>query len=186
MPTHRENFDSWFVNVLERLFRCRDAGFVILMTAFPLLERFLRQRAGLSAEDDNLTLKFYDELHNLFPELGNRDSTSDFWQVYRNGLLHQVTFSQKRAIDGSVSHDPQEIISINPANGNFCVHPVAFAKRILKEIGNDFSTFEGAASAAPGLPRIGPLGTSAPPRGPRGEDGSSSKPSGGLEDIQLR
>jgi hypothetical protein len=68
MATHRANFESWFVKVLESLYPCRDAGFVILMTTFPLLERYLRQRVGLAAENNTLTLPFYDELLNLLPE----------------------------------------------------------------------------------------------------------------------
>jgi hypothetical protein len=58
MSDSRENFDAWFVNVLESLYPRREAGFVILMIAFPLLERYLRQRVGLPAEDDRLTTNF--------------------------------------------------------------------------------------------------------------------------------
>lgn len=154
MPTHRENFDSWFVKVLESLYPCRDAGFVILMAALPLLERYLRQRAGIPAENDKLTPAFYDELHKLFPEL-DAGQAQKFWTIYRNGLLHQVTFSQRAQVIGLVSHDTKEAISIDE-RGNFCIHLVRFAKRVLEKIENEFSKFEGASSAAPPLPTVGP------------------------------
>jgi hypothetical protein len=81
-----------------------------------------------------------------------------FWQVYRNGLLHQGTFSQRIPVYyGLASHDITEIIVIDEATGNFCVHPVRFAKQVLEQIGNDFSTYEGAASAAPPLPTVAPF-----------------------------
>jgi len=48
----RENFQQWFTNVLAPLFQKRDAGLVILMTAFPLLERYIRQKTPMSASDN--------------------------------------------------------------------------------------------------------------------------------------
>jgi hypothetical protein len=156
VATHRENFDFWFVEVLETLYPCREAGFVVLMATLPLLERYLRQRTGLVSENDKLTCKFYDELYKVLPELNTRDRAKDFWNIYRNGLLHQVTFSQnnKSKIRGSVSHDPKEIISFDPQTSNFRLHPVLFSKQVLKQIVSDFSMFEGASSAAPPLSTV--------------------------------
>jgi hypothetical protein len=156
MPTPREHFDSWFVNVLESLYEARDAGFVIMMTIFPLLERYLRQRSGIPGENDRLTDKFFDELRGIFPALGDADQARAFWQVYRNGLLHQGTFSQQVTLYyGVASHDIPETILIDKTAGNFVVHPVRFAKQVLEQIGNDFSTYEGATSAAPLLATVG-------------------------------
>jgi hypothetical protein len=156
MSDSRENFDAWFVNVLESLYPRREAGFVILMIAFPLLERYLRQRVGLPAEDDRLTTNFYDELRKLFPKLRDSDQARAFWQIYRNGLLHQGTFSQKRIIYGLASHDISDTIYIDQNKGIFCVHPVLFARQVLEQIRNDFATYEGASSVAPPLSTVGP------------------------------
>jgi hypothetical protein len=160
---------------------------------FPLLERYLRQWVGLPAEDDRINNpRFYDELRKLFPALHDRNQAQDFWQVYRNGLLHQGTFSQQRVISGLASHDIAETISIDQ-NGNFCVHPVLFAKRVLEQIANDFSTFEGTSTAAPPLCTAGPYqiapdapiiyGTSAPRE--QNWDGSTPTPPPGRLQSQI-
>jgi hypothetical protein len=157
VATSRDNFHSWFVNILESLYSCREAGFVILMTAFPLLERYLRQRSNIPAEDSRLSDKFYDELRSLFPQLPDSDKAKTFWTICRNGLLHQATFSEQRARFGHygfASHDLQEAIVIDQ-HGNFGVHPVYFAKQVLKQIEKDFGTYEGASSAAPPLSAVG-------------------------------
>jgi hypothetical protein len=155
MATNRENFHSWFVKVLKSLYPCEGAGFVILMTVFPLLERYLRQGAGIPAETDfRLNEKFRDELCNIFPKLRDRVQAGNFWRIYRNGLLHRVTFSQRaHPVIGLASHEESEAVSIVP-NG-FCIHPVLFAKRVLEVMGNNFSMFEGASSAAPPLSAVG-------------------------------
>jgi hypothetical protein len=44
---HRKDFELWFGRMLEDLYPNRDAGFVIVMTVFPLLERYLRQKLNL-------------------------------------------------------------------------------------------------------------------------------------------
>jgi hypothetical protein len=156
MTTPRENFDSWFVNVLESLYPHREVGFVILLTVFPLLERYLRQRAGIPSEDDRLNPIFFDQLRAIFTKLLDQDTAKRFWTICRNGLLHQGTFSEQRARYGNyafASHDLSEAIIID--QGNFGVHPVLFAKRALERIRNDFATFEGAASKAPPLSTVG-------------------------------
>jgi hypothetical protein len=158
VATSRENFRSWFVNVLDSLYPRREAGFVILMTAFPLLERYLRQKSGIPAEDSRLSPRFYDELRTLFPQLPDTDKAKTFWTIYRNGLLHQATFSEQRAKFGHyafASHDLHEAIIIDQ-RGNFGIHPVYFAKQILEHIENDFGTYEGTASVAPPLSAVTP------------------------------
>jgi hypothetical protein len=132
MPTPREHFDSWFVKVLESLYQKHDAGFVIMMTVFPLLERYLRQRSGIPGENVRLNDKFFEELRGIFPKLGDASQARAFWQVYRNGLLHQGTFSQQETVYyGLASHDIPETIVIDKTTGNFVVHPVRFAKEVL-------------------------------------------------------
>jgi hypothetical protein len=65
MSDHLENFRSWFVQVLEQLYQQRAAGFAITMIAFPLLERYLRQKVGLTPEN-RLSPEFFAELLKLF------------------------------------------------------------------------------------------------------------------------
>jgi len=149
MATHRENFESWFVKVLKILYPYRDAGFVIIMTAFPLLERYLRGKAGL-APNMPTDHKFNTELLKLFPELGTENKAKEFWQVYRHGLLHQVTFSETNQKGaslsvGRLSHDGP-IVSIE-LDGSFWVNPVTFAKRVTQKIMDDFLPFENAQSS---------------------------------------
>jgi hypothetical protein len=153
MSDHLENFRSWFVQVLEQLCQQRAAGFAITMIAFPLLERYLRQTVGLTPEN-RLSPEFFAELLKLFPDLKTQDKTNDFWQVYRNGILHQVAFSLETRKGGplpagSISHDRRGI-SITP-DGDFILNPVDFAKRITEQIEADFATYEGASSSAPPL-----------------------------------
>jgi hypothetical protein len=150
-PAPLENFRAWFVDVLEQLYPIQTAGFAITMIALPLLERYLRQRANLTAEDDRLTPAFYRELLTLFPELETQTQAKDFWQVYRNGILHQVAFSQKTSAlpAGALTHTDIGI-SITP-EGDFRLNPADFAKRITAQILADFRAFEGLGSSAPTL-----------------------------------
>jgi hypothetical protein len=153
MNIHLENFQSWFVRVLESLYLRDDAGFAVTMMAFPLLERYLRQKVGLTPEQ-NLSEGFYTELRGIFPELHTQAIARTFWQVYRNGILHQVAFSsQTRSRQplpaGAFSSDLRDI-TISPS-GEFFLNPEDFARRVTQQIENDFATFEGAGSSAPPL-----------------------------------
>ena len=154
MNEHKSNFNSWFKEIVANLYSHREAGFIILMVAFPLLERYLREKSGV--HEGNLNDGFYQELLSLYPELSSTEKAYQFWQVYRNGLLHQVTFSKqkKKGInmpEGWVSHDV-DIISID--NDNFWVHPAKFAQRVIHTIENDFTTFEGSHSANHHLSKV--------------------------------
>jgi hypothetical protein len=148
MSINRRNFESWFVKVLESLYGCGDAGFVIVMTALPLLERYLRGKVGLSPHvkiDD----KFLDELLRVFPELATRDKATEFWQVFRHGLLHVVTLSETNRKGDSLSaglfrdHGPAVCVDIWQ-NGRFLVNHVSFTQRVIQTIKDDFSAFEDA------------------------------------------
>ena len=156
MKTHRENFKAWYVDVLNDLYPSREAGFVILMIAFPLLERYLRQKIQLPPQA-NLQDSFYDELTKLFPQLPDRTTAKNFWQVYRNGILHEVTLS-KRNRSGSqmpvgwLSHD-KPTVSIE-SDGSFWIHPVLFSQHVVQTIETDFSVFEGATTSQSPLPKV--------------------------------
>jgi hypothetical protein len=146
-----DNFKFWYKDVMIRLFADRDAGFVILMTVFPLLERYLRQKVKLGNKAP-LNDRFHDQLVNCFPELVCKDNAKNFWQVYRNGLLHEVTLSTedrkgKGMPTGWLSNDKPSIeIELD---GSFFLNPVDFAKRVLTLIEDDFSTFETTTHPSP-------------------------------------
>jgi hypothetical protein len=156
MSTHRDNFESWYKKVLELLYPHRDAGFPILLITFPLLERYLRQKTCL-ASDDTLSDGFYDELMQIFPVLTSRDHARNLWQIYRNGLVHEITFShqtRKGAVmpTGSLSHD-KPMITIE-SDGSIWINPRDFAQHVVSTIESDFSTFEGSSASTSRLPTV--------------------------------
>ena len=144
MNTHHENFKAWYADILTSLYPRREAGFAILMIAFPLLERYLRQKLQLPAQA-TLNNSFYDELIQLFPQLQDRTTAKKFWHVYRNGILHEVTLSKINRRGnlmpvGSLSHN-NAIVSIE-SDGRFFIHPVLFSQHVVQTIENDFTVFE--------------------------------------------
>jgi hypothetical protein len=161
MSTHRTNFDAWYKRVLDLLYPHRDAGFAILMIAFPLLERYLRQKTGLTSAQ-NLSDAFFDELTILFPALGTNATSKNFWQIYRNGLLHEITLSRQSRSGtamptGWVSHD-KPLITFE-SDGSIWINPVEFAQRVIATIESDFTTFEAASPASTRLPTVKPQPT---------------------------
>ena len=64
--TNHTNFQNWFKGVLEKLCQDENAGFVLLIVAFPLLERYLRQKSG-TYEAPSLSSDFYTELRKVLP-----------------------------------------------------------------------------------------------------------------------
>lgn len=156
-----DNFRKWYKDILCHLYPNRDAGFAILFIAFPLIERYLRAKSGIS-EDAKLNNRFYSELIGIFPVLENENTARDFWQIYRNGLLHQVTFSLRKnqgikLVVGWVSNDASMLSILD--DGGFMVHPAKFARHIVRHIENDFSTFEGQRITSPPLPEVQRFGT---------------------------
>lgn len=157
MDTDYQNYKAWYADFLPKLYPDRNAGFAILMVVFPLLERYLRQKNGLSPAD-TLNDSCMDGLCNIFPVLSDRQKARNFWNVYRNGILHQVTLSRQNRSGSSLptgwlSHDKKVSIIIEP-NGSFWIHPVLFSKQILKMIDEDFGTFKGISATSTRLPTI--------------------------------
>ena len=158
MSIHRTNFGAWYKAVLDRLYPHRDAGFAILLIAFPLLERYLRQKTGLTS-DQNLSDSFFDELTQLFPTLKTNATARNFWQIYRNGLLHEITLSRQARSGatmptGWISHD-KPLITIE-SDGSMWINPVEFAQLVVTAIDADFATFEGTSPASARLPTVKP------------------------------
>lgn len=165
MSINRKNFRSWFTSQLAKLTPDREAGFVIVMISFPLLERYLRQKTGAEPKSP----KFTERLLKIFPELGGRDKAQAFWTGYRHGLLHNVTMSRQ---SHGLTHD-KPVVEIE-SNGKVWLNPPLFAQRVLDTIEGDFATFERgtplptvvAVASPPGPQGFSNiyLGTGTPPR----------------------
>lgn len=81
--THDE-FDAWFTRVLRSLYPNRDAGFAIVITAFPPLERYLRQKTGVAAGNIR-DPRFCEALFGIFPELKSPENAKQFWRFIAMG-----------------------------------------------------------------------------------------------------
>lgn len=149
----RETFRRRFKEPIELLITHKHSGFALMMVTLPLLERLLRGRSHLG--DDRLDDSFYTELFKVFPVLQDVKGAEALWQSFRNGILHQATFSLKRMresadfsgivgleqLSGSAvalqrSGDPEHIVCM--------VDPIAFARAVLAEVESDLETFQGA------------------------------------------
>ena len=137
MATDRENFDLWFAGPLESLYPREECGFILLNTAFPLLERYLTAALG----NRTLNEKFFEALHCLFQQLRDWREAKDFWDTYRNGLLHQGTFNS-RTHRGSVVHHLSEVITLEASTSTFCLGTVDFTQCVLATIVRDFPTYQ--------------------------------------------
>lgn len=155
MPINVENFNLWYKQFLTELSKNGDAGFVILMTAFPLLERYLRQKSGVFEGD--LNQSFYSQLRIVFPVFRNNDEAKEFWHIYRNGLLHQVALSQRNRhginMHAAWLSNNADTLIID-TNGDFWVNPAKFARKVVETIEGDFSTFEALNSTNHPFPEI--------------------------------
>jgi hypothetical protein len=160
MSSNLENFNAWYVQVLEGLYDKRDAGIAVLMISLPLLERYLRRKHNLAPEDD-MTDPAMGGLCAMFPELRAVPQARAFWNVYRNGFLHQATVSRSTRggaslPDGWLTHDIAEPIRQEP-DGTITVNPVLFSKTVISIILGDFAAFEADAPPLPQVARRDPV-----------------------------
>ena len=146
--TSRENFEAWFGVPLRRLMRDPGSGLAVIMVAFPLLERYLRQRAKSEPNKP----PFNKELLGALPELGNLRNANLFWSIYSHGLLHHVAFSRGTYL---LSHD-KPIVEVRK-DGAVWLNPNLFAKRVLKVIRDDFSTFDRGIALPRAIPVAAPV-----------------------------
>ena len=157
MDSEYNNYKSWYVNILEKLYPDRAAGISILMIAFPLLERYLRQTTKLNPKDA-LNSQCMEELRKLFPALSDEKTAWNFWNVYRNGILHQAALSVENRKGspmptGWMSHDIGSSVTVE-ADGSFWVHPVLFSQQVIQVIERNFGVFKGKLTSAPSLPTV--------------------------------
>jgi hypothetical protein len=160
MVSDLKNFEAWYAVILESLYPKRDAGFIIATIAFPLLERYVRQKVRLPASE-NLNDAFHRELTRLIPGFQDMRQARQFWSAFRNGLLHQVTLQLETKTGGTLpptalTHDIDRIFTVT-TTGILVLHPVLFAKRVLELIRQDFSTFVGQVHIGPPLPEARPM-----------------------------
>lgn len=135
--TNRDNFRSWFTAQFLKLSPDREAGFIIAMASFPLLERYLRR----STKSAPKTPRFIAGLLKTFPELGSPEAAHAFWTTYRHGLLHNVTMSRE---SHGLTHE-SAAVQID-ANKKVWLNPVLFAEKVIATIEADFETFESGDS----------------------------------------
>jgi hypothetical protein len=166
--THEEHFKGWFVAVLENMKQDERAGFPIVMISFPLLERYLREKSG--DHENSLTSKSNEQLRRIFPELASPKQAEEFWNVWRNGTLHQafprIIGTSPNDQCGGLCKSPDGRTAISIKAGNFWIHPHEFSDRIVNVIQSDFETFLGKGSPKHPVPvvisgRSGWSGTSA-------------------------
>jgi hypothetical protein len=144
-------FDNWFAEPLALLNTQPHGAFAVLMLALPLTERYLREKSG--CREGDLDDRFYTEFVKLFPTVAN-DLAKKFWHCYRNGLLHQATFSRQNRkgvimpqawISSRLPITPA-IINYDPANDVFVLLPKEFSEEIVRVIRADFHAFLGSGS----------------------------------------
>lgn len=166
MATSEADFRKWFVDSLVQLRTNGDAGFIFVLVAFPLLERYLRRKSGCPDGQD-LSPAFFKSLGLLFTDIAGNEC--QFWDCYRNGLLHQVTFpraklNKKRGIwvtlpeAGISGYDPRPAYFLR-ATAQFYLNPISFFDTVTNAILTDFATYEGSGSVHFNLPSVlDPLG----------------------------
>lgn len=157
MSTDLTNFRSWYADTLALLAPHRDCGIAMFMITLPLLERYLRQKNGRRPAE-NLNDSCMATLRGLFPTLINNPAAWQFWNVYRNGFLHQATLSlqSKSGTElptGWLSHDKPRPLLVE-SDGSFWVNPVLFSEVVVQTIESDFAVFSGASTPAPPLPTV--------------------------------
>ena len=86
-----------------------NAGFIFALVAFPLLERYIRNKSSCP-EGEKLKPQFFAELGQMFSEILGKENA--FWDCYRNGLLHQVTFPKAKLNSTSEQVDGDEPSSL--------------------------------------------------------------------------
>ncbi|HSD46996.1 MAG TPA: hypothetical protein VLB87_10240, partial [Pyrinomonadaceae bacterium] len=91
--------------------------------------------------------RFFKEMVDLIPEFKGAKNAEQFWDFYRNGLMHQATLKG----DYSFIKDSGPIVRC--WDGKFEVSPGKFARHVLRIVGSDLETFAGWISYGP------PIGT---------------------------
>ena len=155
------NFHQLIRDPIRRLLPAKYAGLALSMIAFPVLERWIRGKVGIRDLPlrDYAHTKFYAELAVQFPSLLDPTDGSflhvgqAFWQAFRNGILHQTTFSRKPTKVSDVellpvfcAFGPRTAVPIVTVHSTrtFILNPYGFAESVLSIVENDFSAYQAA------------------------------------------
>lgn len=171
MKSDRQLYTEWFADVLEELYLMK-AGFPIMLVVLPILERYLREKSGVG--EGRLGKEFYSELIEVFPVLTSNAIAKSFWHIYRNGLLHQLTFSRqnskkKEMPSACITFDQDSALRILDSN-RFSVNPISFSQRVNEEILRNFDHMKSRESPSHPWAHVfhseqdGLTGTSSDPR----------------------
>ena len=155
------NFRSWIRDPVRRLLKLKHGGFALAMVSFPVLERLLRGKSGIA--DNPLkephSAPFFNALVDYFPVLRDPpsgkflDVASVFWQGFRNGILHQATFSTKRVKVHKCERPPAfcffeprsgVAIKVSTTKPVICVDPFAFSEAVMELVEADFESYKKA------------------------------------------
>lgn len=153
----QQNFQAWYVNILDSLYENRAAGIAVLMVSTPLLERYLRQKNGRSPAQE-LDDGCMTTLYQIFPALVDVATARKFWNVYRNGFLHQATLNLETRggyalPSAALTHDIPDAIRVH-SDGSFTLNPRRFSEQIVSTIKGNFATFVGTGTAAPPMTHV--------------------------------
>lgn len=161
MTDAEADFRNWFIESLSPLRTNGSAGFVFVFVAFPLLERYLRRKSGCP-DGQNLTDDFFKQLGLLFNDIAGHER--EFWDCYRNGLVHQVTFPRAkldkrtgvwtRLPDAGISGYDSRPVYFLPETSQFFLNPISFFDCVTKAILGDFDTYEKSATSHYSLPWV--------------------------------
>lgn len=151
-----QEFENWYEKPIRDMNAYEHGGLAVMMLCLPLLERFLREKSG--CREGNLGPAFYAEFKSLFNNL-SVDQVKDFWQVYRNGLLHQATFSEQsrngtdmpRAWITEPNPEYPHEINYDALAKVFVCLPLQFSATVLAKIKADTGTFAAQNSPHHGL-----------------------------------
>jgi len=166
MTNSESDFRKWFVDSLAPLRTTGDSGFIFLLVAIPILERYLRRKSECP-EGQELTDAFFKELGKLFAEISGREM--DFWSCYRNDLLHHVTFAQAKWVRrtsewkglprAAISGHDSRAIYFDQAQNEFYCNPIVFFDFVIATVLADFTTYESEGVTKYRLPSmLDPLG----------------------------
>lgn len=156
MSDEKQRFFAWFEQPIKQLQGYSSNAFGVIILCFPLLERYLRQTSG--CREGNLNDKFYEDFRVIFPELGSLTEAKRFWHTYRNGLLHQGSFSAEdrkgtimpyAAISGETPR-----ISYDATTDTFYVNPDPFSEAVLDFIRDDLATLAAPAATNHEIPSV--------------------------------
>ncbi len=126
-----DRFDAWFTKPIAKLKELPDgdAGYAVLMIAFPLYERYILAKLNLENKGtDEANIK-----HAMATDLGLNDSQrSIFWDMCRNGFLHAAMAKSGKTLF-MVSDRFGGLPTFVTLNGCPCVglDPWKFAERVI-------------------------------------------------------